>query len=46
MEAAAEPFFDALVRAEQVKDAERGTRRFVAPYVSLRWGLPFESARY
>lgn len=39
-------WLDALVRAEQVKDAERGTRRFVAPYVSLRWGLPFESARY
>jgi hypothetical protein len=39
-------FLEAVVRAESVDDAERGLDRYVAPYASLRWGLPFPSVRY
>lgn len=39
-------WLDAMVRAESTDDAETGVNRYVAPYVSLRWGLPFESLRY
>jgi len=39
-------WLDAMLRAESTDDAETGVNRYVAPYVSLRWGLPFESLRY
>jgi hypothetical protein len=39
-------FLEAVVRAESVDDAERGLDRYVAPFASLRWGLPFPSVRY
>jgi hypothetical protein len=39
-------FAEATVRAESVDDAERGRQAYVAPYVTLRWGLPFQSVRW
>ncbi len=39
-------FLEAALRAESVDDAERGLDRYVAPFASLRWGLPFQSVRY
>ncbi len=39
-------FLEGVLRAESVDDAERGLDRYVAPSVSLRWGLPFQSVRY
>jgi hypothetical protein len=37
---------EGVLRAESVDDAETGIRRYVAPFASLRWGLPFQSVRY
>ena len=34
------------LRAEALDDAETGRDRYVAPAVTLRWGVPFESVRY
>ncbi len=34
------------LRAESIDDAETGTDRYVAPFLGLRWGLPFQSVRY
>ena len=39
-------FVEAALRAESVDDAERGLDRYVAPFASLRWGIPFGSVRY
>lgn len=39
-------FAEAALRVESVDDAERGTERYVSPFVSLRWGLPFQSERW
>ena len=39
-------WLDALVRAESTDDAETGKDRYVAPYLSLRWGLAPLSLRY
>ncbi len=39
-------FVEGVLRAESVDDAERGLGRYVAPFASLRWGLPFQSVRY
>lgn len=36
----------AALRAESIDDAETGTDRYLAPFVGLRWGLPFQSVRY
>ena len=41
-----ELFLEAALLAESVDDAERGLDRYVAPFASLRWGLPFNSVRY
>ena len=41
-----ELFLEGVLRAESVDDAERGLDRYVAPSLSLRWGLPFQSVRY
>jgi hypothetical protein len=37
---------EAALRAESVDDAEAGVRRYVAPFATLRWGLPFNSVRW
>ena len=37
---------EAALRAESVDDAETGLDRYLAPFVMLRWGLPFQSRRY
>jgi hypothetical protein len=39
-------FGEATLRAESLNDAENGLRRYVSPYFSLRWGLPFQSLRW
>ncbi|MEM1044202.1 MAG: hypothetical protein AAGI91_16460 [Bacteroidota bacterium] len=39
-------FAEVALRAESVDDAERGLDRYVAPFASLRWGVPFQSVRY
>jgi len=39
-------YAEAALRAEVLDDAESGLRRYVAPFGSLRWGLPFQSVRY
>lgn len=39
-------FAEVGLRAESTRDAERGLDRYVAPFASLRWGLPFPSVRY
>ncbi len=39
-------YLDLALRAESIDDAETGTDRYVAPFVMLRWGLPFQSTRY
>lgn len=39
-------FAEATLRAESLDDAETGLRRYVAPFVTLRWGLPFQSLRW
>ncbi len=39
-------FVEAALRAESVDDAERGLDRYIAPFASLRWGVPFQSVRY
>ena len=37
---------EVVLRAESVDDAEAGVERYMAPFVSLRWGLPFQSVRF
>lgn len=37
---------EAALRVESWNDAETGIRRYVAPYATLRWGLPYQSVRY
>lgn len=37
---------DLGLRGESIDDAETGLDRYVAPFVMLRWGLPFKSVRY
>ena len=37
---------EAALRAESTDDAETGLDRYLAPFVMLRWGLPFQSVRY
>ncbi len=39
-------FAEVALRTESVDDAERGLDRYVAPFASLRWGVPFASVRY
>lgn len=39
-------FASLALRAESIDDAETGRDRYVAPFVLLRWGLPFGSVRY
>ena len=39
-------YLDLALRAESIDDAETGLDRYVAPMVTLRWGLPFQSVRY
>ncbi len=34
------------VRAEMLDDAKTGRDRYVAPYLLLRWGLPYQSLRW
>lgn len=41
-----ELYLQGILLAESVDDAETGLDRYVAPFVSLRWGLPFASMRY
>ena len=41
-----ELFLEAALRVASVDDAERGLDRYVAPYLMLRWALPFQSRRY
>lgn len=41
-----ELYLEGVLLAESVDDAEMGLDRYVAPFVSLRWGLPFTSMRY
>ena len=37
---------EASMRTEHITDAERPTDTYVTPQVAIRWGLPFQSARY
>lgn len=37
---------EAALRAESIDDDERGLDRYVAPFLLLRWGLPFQRLRY
>lgn len=37
---------EGVLRYESRDDAEKGKQQYVAPYFSLRWGLPFQSVRY
>ncbi len=39
-------YLEAALRAQSIDDARRGLRRYVAPFVLLRWGLPLRSVRY
>ena len=39
-------FVEAALRAQSTDDARAGLDRYAAPFVSLRWGLPFRSVRY
>ena len=39
-------YLELALRAETIDDAETGTERYLAPFVMLRWGLPFQSVRY
>lgn len=39
-------YLELAVRAESIDDAETGLDRYVAPFLMLRWGLPFQSTRY
>ncbi len=39
-------YLDLALRAESIDDATTGLDRYVAPFVTLRWGLPFQSVRY
>jgi len=39
-------FVEGAIRAQVVDDEERGRVRRLNPYLTLRWGLPFESLRY
>ena len=39
-------YLELAVRAESIDDAETGLDRYVAPFLMLRWGLPFQSVRY
>lgn len=39
-------YVEGALRVEQVRDAEWGTDRYAVPQLSLRWGVPFRSARY
>lgn len=39
-------YLEAALRAEILDDEETGLDRYVAPYLMLRWGLPFQSTRY
>ena len=39
-------YLDLALRAESIDDATEGLDRYVAPFVTLRWGLPFQSVRY
>ena len=39
-------FLEAALRAESTDDAETDLDRYLAPFVMLRWGLPFQSTRY
>ncbi|MFQ5568409.1 MAG: capsule assembly Wzi family protein [Rhodothermales bacterium] len=39
-------YLEAAFKAESIDDAETGTDRYVAPFVMLRWGLPFQSLQY
>ena len=41
-----ELYLEGILLAESTDDAETGLDRYVAPFVSLRWGLPFTSMRY
>ena len=39
-------YLELAVRAESIDDAETGLDRYAAPFIMLRWGLPFQSTRY
>lgn len=39
-------YLELAVRAESIDDAETGLERYIAPFLMLRWGLPFQSTRY
>ncbi len=39
-------YLEAALRAESTDDAQAGTNRYAAPYLLLRWGLPYQSVRY
>ena len=39
-------YAEVALRFESIEDEERGLDRYVAPFLLLRWGLPFQSARY
>ena len=39
-------YLELNLRAESIDDAETGKDRYVAPFLTLRWGLPYQSVRY
>lgn len=39
-------FVQAAVQAEAVDDKDFGSDWYVVPHLTIRWGLPFQSARY
>lgn len=39
-------YLEGALRVQSTDDAEQGLDRYVAPFVSLRWGAPFRSVRY
>lgn len=39
-------FLEGALRVASVDDEERGLDRYMAPYLMLRWALPFQSQRY
>lgn len=39
-------FVEGALRYEYLDDGEQGTSQYIYPFLSLRWGLPFQSNRY
>lgn len=39
-------FLEAALRVQSINDDMTGQNRYVAPFLLMRWGLPFQSVRY